>query len=280
MSIAKKIKELIGPDKFAALKQIFEKQAFITVVADDGTSLQVPSLTKGAAISIVTEAGTSPAESGTYSYTDENGGKWTITVDNGVITDLVEVTEGNEPADPPAAPATPPAADPNDPTAMAKAMKDAMEKFDLIPAGDVTAQISALMTMMKAVMEYCFGWDLQQADRQAAIAEAISVYQTTMSRVEKIEKATESLTSASESFSKAKYEARITELESATKAMGELIQMIGELPSDGSAGQSDTGEGGNTITFKRNAKTQALIDNVMKDVKKPGYTLKVGAPTN
>lgn len=103
---AKIIKSIIGADKFEALKQAFGvKHQFLTIVASDGTSLQVDKLEKGASVQVVTEQGTKPADSGKYGYTDENGTVWTMVVDNGVISDI---TEGAETPETPAAATTTP----------------------------------------------------------------------------------------------------------------------------------------------------------------------------
>lgn len=124
---AKIIKSIIGAEKFEALKQAFSvKQSFLTVVATDGTSLQVDKLEKGASVQVVTEQGTKPADSGKYGYTDEAGTVWTMVVDNGVISDITEGAEAVE--TPAAATATPTTATEssiapetgNNPTAMAK----------------------------------------------------------------------------------------------------------------------------------------------------------------
>jgi len=139
---AKIIKSIIGADKFEALKQAFGvKQSFLTVVATDGTSLQVDKLEKGASVQVVTEQGTKPADSGKYGYTDDNGTVWTMVVDNGIISDI---TEGAEtPETPAAAVATPSTATEsaiapetgNNPTAMAnmeKELADLKAEFALL----------------------------------------------------------------------------------------------------------------------------------------------------
>lgn len=128
---AKIIKSIIGADKFEALKLAFGvKEKFLTIIAADGTSLEVAKLEKGAAVQVVTEQGSKPADSGKYGYTDENGTMWTLVVDNGVISDITEGAEAVE--TPAAATATPTTATEsaiapetgNNPTAMADMKKE------------------------------------------------------------------------------------------------------------------------------------------------------------
>ena len=184
---AKIIKSIIGAEKFEALKQAFGvKHSFMTIVAADGTSLQVDKLEKGASVQVVTEQGTKPADSGKYGYTDEAGTVWTMVVDNGVISDITEGAEAIEtPAAATATTATESAIAPetgNNPTAMAKVEQE-------------LAELKVEFANLKSVFEI---------EQQTKV---------------EFGKTNESLKS------------QISELETRTKQMMELVVLIGEMPT-------------------------------------------------
>ena len=129
-----------------------------------------------------------PYADGTYTVT---GTKFSFTVAAGVITSI-EDADGTGPGEAikdvePATPPTPnpaPNPAPNEPAKPAtqtqmtpEEMRALYEKFAV---GTPEERITNLEIMVKALMEYAFGWDLRQAQEKASREAAINVYKTTV----------------------------------------------------------------------------------------------------
>jgi hypothetical protein len=126
-----------------------------------------------------------PAGAGTYVLidnssitTDANGVITAVTAAQPVTADPAEMGKPSPVA--PAAPAVPAA--PTKPAGMSaqfemtpEGAKSYLEAFDTGTAED---QLANLKIVCRALMEYCFGWQIRDAERKAVETQAIEVYKT------------------------------------------------------------------------------------------------------
>jgi len=139
--------------KIAKLLNLKFDDEFTNAKCSDGTILKwTGELKEGTPLMMVDEAGNeTPAKDMTYDI--EDGSK--ITTVGGLVTKV-----------------EPKAADPDTASELEKA-KTLMAKF-ADPATPIDP--ASLAIMMKAVMNYCFGWEMEKADRDAAVTAAITAY--------------------------------------------------------------------------------------------------------
>lgn len=135
----------------------------------DGVALSIDMLAIGGVV-IMNAA---PAPLGDYELQD--GTKLTVG-DGGVITMVTPpVAAVAAPAAQAAAPVIPPAV--QTPQQQMDAIKAAIGKF---ATGSDADRVGNLEVISKALMEYCFGWDMRKQAEDANKAEAIEVYKTTL----------------------------------------------------------------------------------------------------
>jgi hypothetical protein len=146
------------------LKMDFAKnEKFKSAKLEDGTEVMWDGeIAEGTAIMVVAEDGNQmPAPDATHVL--EDGTK--VTTVGGLVTmiepKVVEVETQEQ---------------------VAAKMKAMFEKFAVEP----TADLQTLSTMMKAVMQYCFGYEMQNESRQQAVTEAINVYKSSFATVLKV----------------------------------------------------------------------------------------------
>jgi hypothetical protein len=192
---------------------------------------------------VVTIAG-APAPEGTLTLQDGS----TITVDaTGTITACTPVTPAAA-APAMAAPAATPAPAPVVPVTQS-AMSEMIQKFAV---GDPEQRVANLETVCKALMEYCFGYQIEAEKRLTTTNDAIAVYKTTL------DNQTTELEAAKVSI--AKYDAAIPQIL-------ELVGKIVELPVT----EPKTLTGNKKEKFDRtNAKEEKLnkIAAAMKELRK------------
>ncbi len=117
---------------------------------------------------------TTPYPDGTYKVT---GTEFEFTVLAGEVTAITD-TAGTGAGDPVSTAAPAPGVDPlaNNPALDMKTpeqMREAMEKF---ATGTPEERITGLETLCRALMEYCFGWQLREAQAKAITDAAIATY--------------------------------------------------------------------------------------------------------
>lgn len=207
-----------GKSLIATLKQLFQAAEAEPAATDtpaattgklaDGTEITYDKLEVGG---IVTAAG-APLAAGTYTMEDGT----TITVgDAGVLS---EVKAKEEMASNSLAPAATPAPAT---TPAATAQAGAAQTHDLTTAEGLRAAYNAfaegtvdmpgIMTMMKALMEYSFGWQIREAQDKANREAAIKVY------TENLAKATADLATTQET------------VQNQQKMMKQMFEVIEEL---------------------------------------------------
>ena len=205
-----KIKAAFDAPVVAAANPLLVPAASTTVIykTDNGTELSI--VQAGATLAVgdmVTIAGALPPE-GEYRLEDGTG----MTLDaTGAITEL----EPNEPvtvdlATDPAPSVTPVAA----PVALTEAqVREAATKF---ATGTPEERLTNLEIVAKAVMESCFGWQMQDAERKATADAAMAVYNTSLK-----------LSSDKEVELTEKLEKQTT----AVKALFDLVEQLCKVPS-------------------------------------------------
>lgn len=136
---------------------------------EDGTEVMIDKLEVGGKVMI----GENPAPAGTHKLEDGSS----IVVDEaGLITEVIAA----------AAPAqAPEAASANPPAAFSvEFTEDGLQKaFESFATGTMEEQVANLQTMCKALMEYCYGWKINEAKRKADEDAAIKVYQDSLAPV-------------------------------------------------------------------------------------------------
>lgn len=114
-----------------------------------------------------------PAPEGTLALSDGSA----ITVDAmGIITVVTPAAAGPVTTDAGAAPPAPVQPAPT-PQQLMESAKTAIEKF---AGGSPEERIANLEIVAKAVMEYCYGWQIAENERLASTNSAIEVYKTSL----------------------------------------------------------------------------------------------------
>ena len=133
----------------------------------DGTVLHIPKLEIGGAVTISGQ----PAPDSEYVLADGTN----ITVVGGVITEIETADQAaGEPADQMGA----------DELTTPSAMLAAIQKF-ADPVQTASPDINKIATILKAVFEYNFGWQIRQEQEKATVDAAIAAYKTGFAKVEK-----------------------------------------------------------------------------------------------
>jgi len=162
----------------------------------DGTAVSYDTLAAGG---ILKGVDGNPVPAGTYTMSDNCV---VVVGDGGVITSVT-----------PAMPTT--EADMSTAESRATFLANMLQKF-ADPAAPADGQMANIITCLKALMQYSFGWDIQQ---QAALADkqkAINILQTGFAAADKELKAAKSL---------------IEKQDKALKLMFEAMAEIGEMPT-------------------------------------------------
>lgn len=151
-------------DKLEKIKKIVfatdtNEQTFVDYKLKDGTTCSVDKMEVGGAVKI----GDAPAPDGTYTLEDGSA----ITVAAGLITAVTPVAK---PAENPEELKTP------------EQMKAAIAKF-AVPGA--TVDMPALVTVLGACFNYCFGWEIRQAEEKAQRDAAIATYKANFAKIEK-----------------------------------------------------------------------------------------------
>lgn len=179
----KSAKEILGVIKkllFEGMPPAPPATTSVTVKTADGTELSVDKLEVGGMVTVAGVA--APATT----YTLEDGA--TITTDaTGKITAYVPKAAPQQQQQPPAQPpaATPPAATPpvQQPAAMQYEITEELMKAEGIQAlyakfavGTPEERLANMELMMKAVFEYCYGYEIRRVKEEAAKQAAIAIY--------------------------------------------------------------------------------------------------------
>ena len=131
----------------------------------DGTAIrwQGETLESGALLEVMAEDGTwVPAPDGTHETEDGQ----LVTTEGGIVTEIM-LKEDNQPS---------------------TEMKNDGSKDDVVTAFAKLQKFEVdenVKIVLKALMEYCFGWELREAEQKQIREQAISAYKTSLSAVEK-----------------------------------------------------------------------------------------------
>lgn len=145
----------------------------VTVDLDGGSQLVVsPALEAGASATI----GGQPAPAGEYkSLTGE-----TIVIGEGGVVSEVKPAEPITPAEGEQTPAPAPVQ-----LSEIKTAEELQAIFNGFAEGTPEERIARLEAICKATMEYCFGWQLREAEEKATREQAIAAYRTGMEEAQK-----------------------------------------------------------------------------------------------
>lgn len=201
----------------------------------------------------------SPYPDGTFKVTGTDFG---FTVASGVVsavtdpdskgpgTPIANATTPAAPAaaaTPPVPPTPPPPPKPAMPVTQA-AMKEMIQKFAV---GDPEQRVANLEVVCKALMEYCFGYQIEAEQRAVTTSQAIAVYKTTLDTV------TSDLEAAKTSL--AKYD-------KAVPVILQLVEKLVELPT----ADPKTLNGQKKEIFDKKEKGEAKMSKIaeaLKDIK-------------
>lgn len=217
-------------DMISKFKKAFFSEEVITVNASgetevktdyalkDGTLCKIDKLEAGGVMLI----GEAPAGPGEYELTD--GTKVTVG-EAGLISAITPVVDTQQQQAPPPTP-QPPVTTPQQ---QMQAMKEAVEKF---AAGTPEERLANLEVIAKAVMEYCFGWELRKAEEEAQRNAAIAVYRTGL-ETHKTELAAQ-FSSYKTEMDKKLTDANtiISKQQETIKGLFEIVEKLGEFPTE------------------------------------------------
>ena len=177
--------------------------ALSTTTAQDGTEVTYDKLEVGGMVQV---AG-APAPAGELTLSDGT----CLTIGEGGMITAVE----------PAA-----AAPTETPEQQMSAMQAAVKKF---ASGTPEERMANHEVVIKALMEYCFGWDLRQAEEKATRDQAIQVYKSgfdthKQEQENELKKATQ----------------RIEKLESINKQLFELVEQLADTPTASASSSSSS----------------------------------------